>query len=151
MTESEIRLFSVERANSALPLVRRIMDDITAEHPQWQDLVAQYELIAAGARPEWGESGAMVKLQRQIDVLAARIAGYFAELAQVGCELKDMEQGLVDFHALYQGRVVCLCWLRGEDAITHWHERDAGFAGRQPITPEFTASLASPVTARTQK
>lgn len=147
MTESDVRIFTVERANSALSLVRRIVDDITAEHPLWSDLVSQYELVAAGARPEWGESGEMVKLRQRIDVLAARIAGYFTELSQVGCELKDMEMGLVDFHALYQGRLVCLCWLRGEDAITHWHERDAGFAGRQPITPEFSASLARPVPA----
>ena len=26
-----------------------------------------------------------------------------------------------------------LCWRYGEDRITHWHEVEAGFAGRQPI------------------
>jgi len=151
MTASEVRLFTVERANSALPLVRRIMADIVKEHPQWRDLVARYELAAAGARPEWGESEEMLGLRRQIDALAVRINGYLAELAQVGCELKDIDQGLVDFHALYQGRLVYLCWRNGEDAITHWHERDAGFAGRQAITPEFAASLGAAVPARTTR
>lgn len=141
-TDSDVRLFTLERANSALPLVRRIMADILAEHPQWKDLVARYEIVAAGARAEWGESEEMQKLRRQVDGLAARINGYLAELAQVGCVVKDLEQGLVDFHALYQGRLVHLCWKAGEEAITHWHERDAGFAGRQPITPEFAAAIA---------
>ena len=30
-------------------------------------------------------------------------------------------------------RLVFLCWRLGEDRITHWHEVNAGFAGRQPI------------------
>jgi len=143
MTDSEVRLFTLERANSTLPLVRRIMDDILAEHPQWKDLVARYEIVAAGARPETGESDEMRALRRQIDALAERINGYLDELSQVGCAVKDLERGLVDFHALYQGRLVLLCWMSGEAAITHWHERDAGFAGRQDITAEFAEAIAT--------
>ncbi|HUX86133.1 MAG TPA: DUF2203 family protein [Chloroflexota bacterium] len=41
--------------------------------------------------------------------------------------------GLVDFPAERDGRVVYLCWRRGEDQIHYWHELDAGFAGRQPL------------------
>jgi hypothetical protein len=29
--------------------------------------------------------------------------------------------------------VVFLCWKHGEPAVTHWHELDAGFAGRRPL------------------
>ena len=25
------------------------------------------------------------------------------------------------------------CWKFGEERITHWHELEAGFAGRQPL------------------
>ena len=139
MSTSDVRLFTLQRANSALPFVRRIVDDILAEYPQWKDLVSRYELLAAGARSEWGESADMLQLRRQIDTLATRINGYIEELSQVGCELKDRDQGLVDFNALYQGRLVYLCWKSGEASITHWHERDAGVAGRQPVTPEFEA------------
>lgn len=141
MTDSEVRLFTLERANSALPLVRRIMDDILAEHPLWKDLVARYEIVAAGARPESGESEESRSLRRQIDALAARINGYLAELGQIGCLVKDLELGLVDFYALYQGRLVLLCWRSGETTISHWHERDAGFEGRQDVTPEFAAAI----------
>jgi len=31
-------------------------------------------------------------------------------------------------------REVCLCWRLGEPQVMHWHELDAGFAGRQPVT-----------------
>ena len=149
MTEHapEIRLFTVAKANSALSLVRRIVDDITAEHPRWKDLVARYELLAAGARAERGETPQLQALRKEVDAAAARIDGFVEELEQVGCVLKGFEQGLVDFYGLYQGRVVCLCWQQGEDAVEHWHELEAGFAGRQPITRAFLTAAGETVPA----
>jgi hypothetical protein len=55
------------------------------------------------------------------------------ELRQIGCELKGVEQGLIDFPALREGRVVYLCWQYDEPEVAFWHEVDAGFAGRQPL------------------
>lgn len=144
---SDIKLFSVEMANRALPLVRRIVDDIVAEHPRWKDLVARFELVAAGARPEWGETPEMAKLRHGIDAAAERINGYVKELESVGCRLKGFEQGLVDFYGMYQGRMVCLCWQEGEDTVAHWHELETGFSGRQPITPEFLSEEGDVVPA----
>jgi hypothetical protein len=143
----DIRIFTVAKANSALPLVRRIVADITAEHPRWRDLVARFELAAAGARPEQGETRDMLILRREVDRAAERINGFIAELEQIGCQLKGFEQGLVDFYGMVQGRVVCLCWQEGEDAVAHWHELETGFSGRQPITPEFLADEGETVPA----
>lgn len=137
---AELRTFTVENANRALPLVRRIVQDIVAEHPRWKDLVARYELAAAGARPEWGESPDQLALRREIDAVAARINGYVDELTAVGCLLKGFEDGLVDFYGLREGRLVFLCWRLGEASVSHWHELDAGFAGRQAITADFAAA-----------
>ena len=137
------KVFTVESANRTLPLVRRIVADIVAEHPRWRDLVAEYEVGAANARPEWGESPQQLELRRQIDAVAERINGYVAELEAVGCLLKGFEQGLVDFYGRQEGRTVCLCWRYGEDAVSHWHEVDSGFAGRQEITAEFVAAEAA--------
>lgn len=138
----EIKIFTVEKANQALPLVRRVVADIVAEHPRWKDLVSRYELLAGGARPEWGESTEMLAVRREIDAVAERINGYVRELEQIGCQLKGFEEGLVDFYGVHEGRVVCLCWRHGEAAVAHWHELEAGFAGRQEITPDFMAGEA---------
>jgi hypothetical protein len=138
--QDEPRLFTVEMANRALPLVRRIVDDIVAEHGVWKDLVARHELAAAGARPERGETPEQLELQRAANRSAERIAVFVGELEQVGVQLKGFEQGLVDFYGLHEGRLVYLCWQRGEERVTHWHELEAGFAGRRPITPDFEAA-----------
>jgi hypothetical protein len=51
--------------------------------------------------------------------------------------VRDLERGLIDFPALREDREVYLCWLLGEPEITHWHEIDAGFAGRRPLDAGF--------------
>lgn len=140
MTTTDVPVFSVAMANRALPLVRRIVADIVQEYPRWRDLVARWELLSAGSRPEWGESVDMQRVQREVDTYAERIESYKKELEQIGCQLKDFEMGLVDFIGMYEGRPVCLCWKHGEESVAFWHEVDAGYQGRQPITPGFLAA-----------
>ncbi len=54
-------------------------------------------------------------------------------LQGIGCQVKSLEEGLVDFPHLREGREVLLCWKLGEDDIEYWHEVDAGFAGRMKL------------------
>ncbi|HET7791674.1 MAG TPA: DUF2203 domain-containing protein [Gemmatimonadales bacterium] len=128
--------FTLAEANRTLPLVKRIVADITALHPTWRDLVARYELAAAQSRPESGESADQIALRRAIEPVARQMEGFLAELDQIGCVLKGFEDGLVDFYGKQDGRDIFWCWKQGEPEITHWHELDAGAAGRQPILAE---------------
>jgi len=117
------KLFTLAEANRTLPLVKRVVQDIVAIYPEWKDLVARYELVAAQARPDWGESKEQIDLKAQIDAVAARINVFLGELEEIGCE----------FHGRLDEREILWCWKFGEDRITHWHELEAGFAGRQPL------------------
>jgi hypothetical protein len=128
------RYFTLAEANATLPLVRRIVADITTVYPKWRDLVSSYELVAAQARPEWGESPEQVRLRTEIEAVARDIAAYLAELEQVGCVFKGFDQGLVDFYGKLDDRDVLWCWKVGEESIEYWHELEAGFAGRQPVS-----------------
>ena len=127
------KYFSLAEANRTLPLVKRVVADITTLFPKWRDLVYRYELVAADARPEWGESQEQVGLRTDIEAVARDINGFLEELEQIGCVFKGFEAGLVDFYGKLDGRDILWCWKIGEDSITHWHELDAGFAGRQPV------------------
>lgn len=51
----------------------------------------------------------------------------------LGGVLKDINQGLVDFPSLRDGREVFLCWKHGEESISFWHDTESGFAGRKPL------------------
>ena len=50
-----------------------------------------------------------------------------------GCLVKDLDRGLVDFHALAGDRLVYLCWQVGEQTVEHWHTLDGGFSSRQSL------------------
>jgi len=133
------KYFTLDHANRTLPLVRKIVSDITSLHPVWRDLVYRYELVAAQSDPKWGESTEQVNLRMQIEAVARQINGYLIELEEIGCVFKGFEEGLVDFYGQLDGREMFWCWKQGEERLSHWHELEAGFAGRQPI-PELTRS-----------
>ena len=54
-----------------------------------------------------------------------------------------LEYGLLDFPTTLDGRVVYLCWKRGEPKVIHWHEVNGGFAARQPVTTEHAARMGT--------
>ena len=52
-----------------------------------------------------------------------------------------LENGILDFPTTLEGRWVYLCWRRGEVQISHWHELEGGFRGRQELTDENTIAM----------
>ena len=117
------RHYTPEMANRSLPLVNRIAADVRE--------VAQelYEL-----RPRLQASPNDEGIQDRYQDLYDKFTELIDELAELGIELKNPLSGLLDFRAQREGSEVYLCWQLGEDAVDHWHELDAGFAGRQPIS-----------------
>lgn len=126
------RLFTIEQANRMLPLIRRIVEDIVQDYARWREQVGVLEVVAAGRRGDAPPNEAE-KVEADTQRLAAGIERYVSELRDLGLEFKGFDQGLVDFPAEFDGRRVYLCWQLGEDAVDHWHEVDAGYAGRRKL------------------
>ena len=55
------------------------------------------------------------------------------QLEEVGCEIKGIREGLIDFPSIREGKEIYLCWRMPEKEILFWHELHTGFAGRKPI------------------
>ena len=62
-----------------------------------------------------------------------RLEDEVRKLEELGCVLRDMSLGLVDFPAVRLGERVWLCWKLGEDRVGFWHTRHEGYSGRKPI------------------
>lgn len=137
MADTAVKYFTIDEANSTLPYVRRIVEDIVEQYSAWRDAIHRYEIMAAGSTSDEGETQDQVALRAEVDAIAQRINLFIDELAAVGCIFKGFEGGLVDFHSRMDDREVFLCWKLGEPAVAHWHELDGGFAGRQPLHPEL--------------
>lgn len=56
------------------------------------------------------------------------------QIQSYGCVVKGPGEGLIDFPALHKSREIFLCWRLGEEKIIAWHELDAGFSERKPIS-----------------
>lgn len=139
---AELRLFTREAAERTLPLVRRIVADLQEEYPAWREAVGRFELLSGSVRADRGEPEDLVAAQAEVSIHAGRINDFLRELEAIGCLFKGFEAGLVDYYSLHDDRPVFLCWRLGEEHITHWHELDAGYTGRQPIDDAILSEIA---------
>lgn len=123
------RYFTVEEANRLLPTIIPILREL---RELWNAIQAKKEVaeeLGNAARGNGGgEDGAQYLGEYYLG-----LQRYGERLAQLGVLLKDIQQGLIDFPFLREGREVYLCWRLGEEAIGYWHEVESGFAGRQPL------------------
>ena len=122
-----MKLFSIEEANALLPEIKRLWRKIDRARATMRRLAPEAQL----ASKQSGGGGTPYGLQ-YVHALTGLMEGA-QEIMSLGVEIKDFDKGLCDFPHLRDGRVVYLCWLKGEDGIEWWHDTDAGFAGRQPL------------------
>ncbi|MCG8403970.1 MAG: DUF2203 domain-containing protein [Phycisphaerales bacterium] len=122
------KIFTLEDANRTLPLVSKIMADVVEQDKRVCMLEEHCQAPGPGVT-----KGELEELRERYVGELDKLWQLREELSAIGCQLKDWRRGIVDFLAIYQGRLVELCWRFGEEKIEHWHEVDAGYRGRQPI------------------
>jgi len=130
------KLFTVEEANAALPLVRAIARDLAQLSRDVIDRRQRLSQLLAGRQPDRDDpySSELAQVEEELQKDGDRLQEFVEELRELGVEPKNGPEGLVDFPSLMDGRIVYLCWKLDEPEVLHWHELDAGFRGRQPLT-----------------
>ena len=130
------RFFTVEEANAHVSSLQlefgRIAQARSALAPLIQALGGPDEAVAIlhdGAPTPQGRDEEAGELRR----LAGEITGAIERINALGCLVKDVEMGLVDFYAVVDDEPAFLCWQFGERAVTHWHPLGEGYASRKPI------------------
>ena len=103
--------FTPKQANESLYEIRAIVERIIAIKKD-ADSKTDDNAIAS----------AMERLEKEIQ-----------KLEDLGCVLKDMNTGLIDFPAVRLGTRVWLCWKLGEESVIFWHGLHEGFAGRKSV------------------
>jgi hypothetical protein len=122
------RIFTLAEARKILPLVRKLVTvamKLSGEISRYKEAVQE---LAKGADLNKGSAEGTAYMERLLQLQSC-----VAQLQGMGCHVKSVEQGLIDFPHLKEGREVYLCWKHDEEDICYWHEIDAGFAGRKRI------------------
>lgn len=122
------KVFTVQEARRLLPTVKKLMGRVVAISNQLDEYQNSVQKLADSAADNTGSPQGTAYLENLI-----LLQNYLTQIQETGCLVKSLQEGLVDFPYLKDGREVYLCWKYGEDDIQFWHEVDAGFAGRTPI------------------
>ena len=132
------KYYTATEANATLPLLRSILRDVTAlasELKERHERLSRVQAPARGERPADAYQEELHQMQAEFERGQERMQEYLDELQKLGVELKDPYTGLVDFPSILDDHEVYLCWRLGEPEVAHWHDLDAGFAGRQKLAP----------------
>lgn len=131
-----IRLFTVEQANRMLERIRPEVEKLRGRKRELDRLETRLSVLAvatAGAAPENPDAIELRGISDKRRRLSEAIRRSLEALREDGVFVKDLDQGLCDFHALSGDRLVFLCWRLGEAEVAHWHTLEGGFAARRPI------------------
>lgn len=130
-----MRHFTPEEANDALPEIRPLVEEMVARRAAHLDALARQEELEGHIRGNGGgiPPATLADAADEVDREARALAKVVDEIAERGVEVKDVDEGLVDFPALRRGETVLLCWRLGEDEIGYWHTAEDGFDGRRPL------------------
>ena len=122
------KFFTVKEARQALPDLKDLIGKVVSVSNRLEEYRTELENIAELASNNAGSPEATAYLE---DLIV--LQSYVTRVQQTGCVVKSLQDGLIDFPHLRDGREVYLCWKFGEDDIHFWHEVDAGFSGRTPL------------------
>jgi hypothetical protein len=134
------RFFSVEEANDLIGALQLEFGRVAQVRSELQPLIESMggaevavAILQDGRAAPPGREADATRLQR----LAGEVTAAVERINAMGCLVKDLEQGLVDFYSLRDDEPVFLCWQFGEPAVSHWHPLDGGYATREPIEGVF--------------
>ena len=132
-------VFTLEAVNALVPRLRSLMGAQMARRSEIEGRLKQLSELL-GKTPETIEIDERDPTEvRELKHDLLRRADIYqkawGEIEEMGAVLKDPHAGLVDFYGHVDGKAVWLCWRYGEDAVTHYHGLEEGFAGRKPIEP----------------
>ena len=128
------------------------LDGVETISRMWQiDPAIQAVICTAYSDHSWeditrvlGYGDGLLVLRKPFEPIEAlQMAHALTRKWALGAEVKDIETGLCDWFGKNGERDVLLCWRFGEPRCAFFHDLDAGFAGRRPVS-ELLPALEPP-------
>jgi hypothetical protein len=132
--------FTLAEAQRLIPEVDRLMREAVSLKKEFQEAeeamqsISQRIMMMGGVAIDRAQT---IEARKRRDAAAGSLKAALESVQELGCVIKDLDIGLVDFPTLFRGQEVYLCWKLGETAIEFWHGVDEGLRGRKPIDQDF--------------
>jgi hypothetical protein len=125
------KLFSTDDAEELIPTLEVLIRDLQFQATNLRERIQ--EIVRADEQVDAMRLTQIIERHPELGPVTARMAEIAEQIESLGCFLKDIDQGLVDFPSELGDEVVFLCWQSGEPRVTAWHPIDRGFGDRQPL------------------
>jgi len=132
--------FTLSEAESLIPQVEPLLREGIAMKAEFQ--AAERALQSINERIIFAGGMLMdrttaIEARSRREVSSARLKSIVHQVQDLGCVIKDLDIGLIDFPTEFGGTEVYLCWKLGEEGIGFWHGVEEGFRGRKAIDDDF--------------
>ena len=131
-----MKLFSADRANALIPKLAPLVDELLVKR---RDLAIKLlESDPALRHAEQRQAPRLASARSpfpppRFSELKLEIHRLIQRIESLGCVVKDIDLGLIDFPSTRGGEPIYLCWKAGEASVTHWHGTEEGFGARKPL------------------
>jgi hypothetical protein len=141
-----MKTFTIEEAQSLLPVLESLLKRAIEGKREAERVESGLTELARRVSNSGGmrvDVANVAKLRADMEAHMQRVRESIAEIDSIGVQVKDIENGLLDFPCSMDGQLVLLCWRMGETSIDHWHTMESGFQGRQPLDDRFRRRTSS--------
>ena len=132
--QNQIKIFTREEANALLPKLTTLIRHLQAAREKILSLEVEIDTLELIA--EKNDAGVSSTLNKKVDEYTHAMTAFnnlVDEIHELGCFLKDVDAGLIDFYAMQNNRGVFLCWRLGEEKVEYWHDINTGFTSREKL------------------
>ncbi|MBV8066656.1 MAG: DUF2203 domain-containing protein [Candidatus Eremiobacteraeota bacterium] len=129
-----MKLFSTERANALIPKLEPLIEELLHRRRELaiKLLESDPSLHNAPRRSRIASAKSALPPPRFGD-LKHEIGRLIYRIESLGCIVKDIDLGLVDFPSTLNDRPIYLCWKLGESEVAYWHGVEEGFSSRKAL------------------
>jgi hypothetical protein len=122
-------LFTVDKANTILPKVKKKFDEILYCKNNVMDIQEELQNLSDSNC----SFEKFIKKKQELNHIVTSLYKMIQELEDMGVMVKSVDEGLLDFPSIRNDKEIWLCWKFGENKVKFWHGKDEGFMGRKPI------------------
>lgn len=132
----EKKYFTLEEANRLLPVLRRELAGLKRLKLQFSehyDQIEQHKKTLLYRHKTKVDEDILFKKEARMEFMELEAQTFINNIMTLGVEIKNVDEGLIDFPAIINGKEVLLCWKDGEEEVSFYHSDLGGFNQREPI------------------
>ncbi|MCA0174143.1 DUF2203 domain-containing protein [Bacillus sp. RAR_GA_16] len=130
------KYFTLEEANGLLPVIKRELAGLKrlkAQFSEHYDQIEQHKKTLLYRHKTKVDEDILFKKEARMEFMELEAQTFINNIMALGVEIKNVDEGLIDFPAIINGKKVLLCWKEGENEVSFYHSDLGGFSQREPI------------------